>query len=70
MEVEREFLDAFAVIIESGYYLEQADFIELLMILEVQHQTEVTGDRIKIFEFFSKAAEMLNFEVDVVKSLL
>lgn len=27
MEVEREFLDAFAVIIESGYYLEQSDFL-------------------------------------------
>ena len=37
MEVEREFLDAFAVIIESGYYLDQADFLELLKILKVEH---------------------------------
>jgi len=27
LEVEREFLDAFAIIIESGYYLEQDDYM-------------------------------------------
>ena len=70
MEVEREFLDAFAVIIESGYYLDQADFLELLKILKVEHQTELTGDRIKIYEFFSKTAELLEFDVDLIKKLL
>ena len=69
-DVEREFLDAFAVIIESGYYLDQADFLELLQILQVQHQTELTGDRIKIFEFFSKTAELLEFDVELIKKLL
>jgi len=27
MEVEREFLDAFSIILESGYFLEEEDFM-------------------------------------------
>lgn len=35
MEVERAFMDAFSVIITSGYFLEQNDFLELLNSLRV-----------------------------------
>ena len=70
LEVEREFLDAFALIVESGYYIEQEDFLELIKLLKVHHQTELTGERIKIFEFFTRAAELLDFDVEMVKDLL
>lgn len=32
-EVEREFLDALGIIVQSGYYLDQVDFFDLLEIL-------------------------------------
>ena len=35
MEVEREFMDAFSVVISSGYYIEEEDFYNLLKILKV-----------------------------------
>jgi len=34
-EIEREFLDAFAVILESGYFLAETDFFDLVGILDV-----------------------------------
>jgi hypothetical protein len=34
-ETVKEFLDAFKIIIESGYYIDQKDFVELLDILKV-----------------------------------
>jgi hypothetical protein len=34
-EVEKEFLDAFRTMIESGYALTEADFFELLEVLKV-----------------------------------
>ena len=37
MEVEREFLDAFSVIVSSGYFIEQEDFLNLISILNVSH---------------------------------
>ena len=55
-EVEREFLDAFSVILQSGYYLEQDDFIQLLKISDVHAQATHVVDRAKIFEFFNYAA--------------
>lgn len=35
MEVEREFLEAFSLIIKSSYFLEECDFFELLKTLKV-----------------------------------
>lgn len=48
-EVEREFLDAFSVILESGYFMAEEDFFELVAILDVKNQPVSVGDRIKIF---------------------
>jgi hypothetical protein len=31
----REFMDAFRIIIQSGYFIEQQDFLDLLEILKV-----------------------------------
>ena len=41
-----------------------------MQILRVQHQTELTGERIKIFEFFSKAAELLEFDLNVIREII
>ena len=70
MEVEREFLDAMAVIIQSGYYLEQSDFMELIRILNVSGQTTHVNERAMIFEFFNMAAELLEFDVKLLSRVL
>ena len=41
-----------------------------MQILRVQHQTGLTGERIKIFQFFSKAAELLEFDLDVIREII
>ena len=53
MEVEREFMDAFSVIVQSGYFIDQDDFIELIKIMDVAGQAGYVIERAKIFEFFS-----------------
>ena len=70
MEVEREFLDALAVIVQSGYYLEQNDFMELIRILNVPAQTSHVNERAMIFEFFNFAAELLEFDVKLLSRFL
>lgn len=37
MEVEREFLDVLSIIVSSGYFLEQDDFLNLIEILQVSY---------------------------------
>ena len=70
MEVEREFLDAFQVIIQSGYFLEQDDFLELINILDVPSQPTHKVEKAKVLEFFQLAAELCQFDVDLVTRIL
>ena len=70
LEVERAFLDAFSVIIQSGYFLEQDDFIELIRILDVSSQPSHVVERAKVLEFFEMAAELCDFDVELVTKLL
>ena len=70
MEVEREFLDAFSVIVSSGYFIEQEDFLNLISILNVSHQSDHVVERAKLLEFFQYAAELLNFDVTLVSNFL
>lgn len=69
-EVEREFLDALGLILQSGYYLEQADFFDLLEILQVQSHTALVHGRAKLYEFFQLAAELLEFDVSLLEEVL
>ena len=64
MEVEREFLDTFSVIISSGYYIEEKDFFNLLSILRVSEQSDHAVERAKLLEFFTFAAEQLHFDTE------
>jgi len=59
MEVERAFMDAFSVIITSGYFLEQNDFFALLNSLRVSEQSYHVVERAKLLEFFTFAADLL-----------
>ena len=44
-EVERAFLDIHGLIVQSGYFLEQHDFFDLLEILGVQDYTSQVHGR-------------------------
>ena len=68
MEAEREFLDAFSVVISSGYHLEEADFFSLIKLIRVPSQSEHPVERAKLLEFFTTAAEMLSFDAEKVKN--
>ena len=70
MEVEREFLDAFSIIIQSGYFLEQDDFLELIKILDVPNQPTHKVERAKVLELFQLAAELCEFDVELVTKIL
>ena len=70
MEVEREFLDTFSVIISSGYYIEEKDFFNLLSILRVSEQSDHDVERAKLLEFFTFAAEQLNFDTERTAKIL
>ena len=63
-EVERAFLDVLGLIVQSGYYLEEHDFFELLEILGVQDYTSQVHGRAQLFEFFSYTANLLEFDVE------
>ena len=65
-EVEREFLDAISVILCSGYYLTEQDFIELIQLLDVRNAQEHTFGRAKLFEFFLKAAKEFSFDEKLI----
>ena len=65
MEVEREFMDAFSVVISSGYFLEQEDFYNLLRMLKVSQASEYAVERAKLLEFFTQAAEIFEFDQKV-----
>lgn len=69
-EVEREFLDAFRTMIESGYALTEADFFELLEVLKVQSCIRTIHQLEKTTAFFIQVAKQLNFSVDAVISKL
>ena len=69
-EVEREFLDALGIIVQSGYYLDQADFFDLLDILQVSSHTALVHGRAKLYEFFQLAAEVLEFDVPLLEEVL
>ena len=68
--MERSFLDALGIIVQSGYYLEQRDFFDLLDILQVQDHTPLVHGRAKLFEFFSLAAELLEFDAALLEEVL
>ena len=70
MEVEREFMDAFSIIVTSGYFLEQEDFLNLVSLLQVSYQSEHVVERAKLLEFFQLAAELLNFDTCLVNDYL
>ena len=70
MEVEREFLDALSVVVSSGYYLDQDDFISLLRILRTSEQSEHVVERAKLHEFITLAADLLGFDVDLISEML
>ena len=70
MEVEREFLDSFSVILSSGYYIEEKDFFNLLSILRVSDQSDHAVERAKLLEFFTSAAEQLHFDVKMTANIL
>ena len=70
MEVEREFLDAFSVIIESGYYMEQEDFLELLDMLEVSAQPAHVVEKAKVLDFFALASDLLGYDTEKVRQKL
>ena len=69
-EVERAFLDALGIIVQSGYFLEEADFFDLLTMLQVQEHTTLVHGRAKLFEFFALAAELLEFDVPLLEEVL
>ena len=69
-EVERAFLDALGLITQSGYFLEQNDFFELLQILGVTEYTTQVHGRAQIFEFFSYAANLLEFDVQATENFI
>jgi len=70
-ETEREFMDAFKVIIQSGYVLEQADFFALLEILQVSASVKPTmQQRVQIVAFFTTVATWLDFNKDLVEDVL
>lgn len=70
MQVEREFLDAFSVIISPGYYIEEDDFAQLLLLLQVSDQSNHHVQRAKLLEFFTLAAQLLNFDTEKVNAIL
>ena len=59
LEVEREFLEAFSLIISSSYYIEEDDFFSLLRVLKVSYQSDHVVERGRLLEFFMTAADML-----------
>ena len=63
-------MDAFSVVIESGYFLEEADFYELLDILQVNARCDHAVERAKVLEFFTEAAELLGFDAKAVSATL
>ena len=69
-EVERAFLDVLGLIVQSGYFLEQHDFFELLEILGVQDYTSQVHGRAQLFEFFSYTANLLEFDVEQTENYL
>ena len=69
-EVERAFLDIHGLIVQSGYFLEQHDFFDLLEILGVQDYTSQVHGRAQLFEFFSYAAHLLEFDVEATEHYL
>jgi hypothetical protein len=60
-------MDAFKIIIESGYALSQNDFLELLDILQVQSKIISLHQLESITAFFMSAARMLNFDEALVQ---
>lgn len=70
MEVERELLDALSVIISSGYFLEQDDFIDLIKLLRASDQTDHAVERAKLYEFVLYAAKLFEFDFELIKSIL
>lgn len=69
-EVEREFLDAISVILCSGYYLAEQDFIELIQLLDVRNAQEHTFGRAKLLQFFLTAAKEFQFDEKLVQKQL
>ena len=63
-------MDVLALITQSGYFLEQNDFFELLEILGVTDYTSQVHGRAQIFEFFSYAAKLLEFNVEDTENYL
>ncbi len=63
-------MDAFRIIIQSGYFMQEQDFIELLEILKVADQAKTREQKVKIFTFYTFAASQLNFNSEKVKEIL
>lgn len=65
-ECERQFLDAFKAMVESGYVLSQTDFLELLELLKVKTQIASLHQLEKTTAFFVVAAKLLGFSASDV----
>lgn len=63
----REFMDAIRLILQSGYFIEQADFIELVSMIDVQEKAKTGAKKLKVYAFFSQAAELFRFDVKAVQ---
>ena len=70
MEVEREFLEAFSVIIQSSYFIEEEDFMALIGTLNVSYQSDHVVERARLLEFFTTAADLLGFDKKKVGDII
>lgn len=63
-------MDAFRVIITSGYIMSQDDFFEIVQILSMKKAVSTLNRRNQVVSFFTEVAKILEFDVQKVEETI